>query len=362
MRRIVFFAKHMELGGLEKALLSLLNRLADAQTDVTLVLEERHGPLLALLRPEIHVEEYRLSRCRFVPLRRLLNLSRRLLWAARNGRKYDFSCAYCTYSVIGSRLAQYASENSCLYVHSDYARSLPDEAAFRSFFDELRAGSFAKLVFVSNESLAAFRAVYPQLQARCHVINNLVDDAKIRERAAEPCPVRADGGPVFLFLGRLEEESKRLSRMLEAFRLAHAARPELRLWILGDGKDRPLCEELIEAYRLQDAVTMLGAQKNPYPCLRAADCLLLTSEYEGFPVVYTEALALGKNILTTIRVSDDAIDIADFAVLAEKDAHAIAQAMISFHPTAYAPPDYAAINAERLRRLNGLMTDTEPKN
>ena len=361
MRRIVFFAKNMELGGVEKALLTLLNRLADENTSVTLVLEERRGALLSLLRPEIRVEEHRVSRCRFAPLRKALNFSRRMLWAARNHHKYDFSCAYCTYSVIGSRLAQYASENSCLYVHSDYAVSLPDEADFRAFFEALHVNAFASLVFVSNESRASFAAVYPALKERCRVINNLVDDAEIRARAAAPCPVQAEGGPVFLFLGRLEEESKRLTRMLEAFEIAHKAKPALRLWILGGGKDRALCERLIESYRLQDAVTMLGAQPNPYPYLRAADCLLLTSEYEGFPVVYTEALALGKNILTTIRVSDDAIDIADYACIVEKNAQAIAEEMLAFEVTPCSPPDYAKINAARLRRLEDLMTKRQQK-
>ena len=361
MRRIIFFAKNMELGGVEKALLSLLNRLADPQTEITLVLEEQRGALLGQLRPEIRVEEHRVSRGGFAPLRKALNFSRRMLWAARHYRKYDFSCAYCTYSVIGSRLAQYASGNSCLYVHSDYAASLPDEADFRAFFGALRVQSFESLVFVSNESRASFLKVYPELRTRCHVINNLVDDDAIRARAAEPCPVQPDGGAVFLFVGRLEEESKRLTRMLEAFHIAHAANPSLRLWILGDGKDRALCEGRIESYHLQDAVTMLGAQPNPYPYLRAADCLLLTSEYEGFPVVYTEALALGKNILTTIRVSDDAIDIADYAVLAEKNAQAIAAAMLAFEKAPCSPPDYAKINAARLRRLDDLMKKREQK-
>lgn len=355
MRRLVFFSKNMEIGGMEKALLNLLNRFDFTQYSVTLVLEEKRGALLERLDPAIRVEEYRLSSCGIPLLRKLINFSHRMLWAARRRHTYDFSCAYCTYSIIGSRLAKYAAKNCWLYVHSDYARSLPSETAYRQFFDSLCVQTFSGAVFVSNESRASFLERYPQMEQRTCVINNLVDADEIRALAVrEPAP-EAVGGPVFLFVGRLEEESKRLSRLLEAFRMAREARPGVRLWIVGDGKDRDLCRTLIGSYGLADAVEMFGAQPNPYPYMRQADCLLLTSDYEGFPVVYTEALVLHKNIITTIPVSDDAMDIAAYAQLVDKDARAIAQAMVSFREHPVAPPDFSEINAARMRRLAALI-------
>ena len=43
--------------------------------------------------------------------------------------------------------------------------------------------------------------------------------------------------------------------------------------------------------------------------MKGADYLILTSNYEGFPVVYLEGLALKKKLITTIKVSDDMIKI-----------------------------------------------------
>lgn len=112
MKKLIFFSKHMGIGGLEKALLNLLNSLARFDYQVTLVLEEKRGAFLRELDGRVEVREFRLSACPIKPLRRALNLTKRLLWRLKNAGKYDFSCAYCTYSVIGSRLAQYASRTA----------------------------------------------------------------------------------------------------------------------------------------------------------------------------------------------------------------------------------------------------------
>ena len=58
-----------------------------------------------------------------------------------------------------------------------------------------------------------------------------------------------------------------------------------------------------------DNVEFIGAKKNPYPYMKKSDYLILTSRYEGFPVVYNEAIILEKPIITTIDVSDDYVSV-----------------------------------------------------
>ena len=48
---------------------------------------------------------------------------------------------------------------------------------------------------------------------------------------------------------------------------------------------------------------LLGKKDNPYPYFNISDCLVLTSEYEGYPVVFQEAFVLRLPIITT-EVSD----------------------------------------------------------
>lgn len=356
MKKLIFFTKHMEIGGLEKSLLNLLNRLDFNECEVELVLEEMHGPLLEQLDPHIKISEYRLSECKFVPLRKIINFTKRQLWALKYRNQYDFSCSYCTYSIIGSRLAQYASENSCLYVHNDYTTIYPDPNEFKQFFAELRTHQFRKVLFVSNESRNSFTTLLPELENKCDVINNIVEWEKINALANEPCTVKKDEGEtLFIFVGRLAEPHKRMSRLLEAFKIAREARKDIRLLIVGDGPDRPLCEQLIAEYDLSESVEMVGSQTNPYKYLSKADCLVLSSDYEGFPVVYFESMILGKDIITTIPVSDERVDVGAYATVAEKNAESFAQALINYSVRENEPLNMDELNRKRIEKLYTII-------
>lgn len=356
MKKLIFFTKHMEIGGLEKSLLNLLNRLDFEKYEAELVLEERHGPLLEQLDPRIKISEYRLSACKFVPLRKIINFTKRQLWALKHRNKYDFSCSYCTYSIIGSRLAQYASPNSCLYVHNDYTTIYPDPTEFKQFFAELRTDRFRKVLFVSNESKDSFVRMLPDLEENCDVINNIVEWENIKVLANEPCTVRKDTGDIlFVFVGRLAEPHKRLSRLLEAFKIARETRKDIRLLIVGDGPDREQYEKLIETYNIGAYVEMVGSQTNPYKYLNKADCLVLSSDYEGFPVVYFEAMILGKDIITTIPVSDERVDVGSYATVAEKTAESFAQALIQYQPRSNQPLDMDELNRKRIEKFNSII-------
>ena len=77
--------------------------------------------------------------------------------------------------------------------------------------------------------------------------------------------------------------------------------------------------EYVKDNKLQDKVSFYGRQQNPYPYMKEADYIILTSDYEGFPVVYQEAIALNKPIITTINTSDDQLDMKDYAYIVSKD-------------------------------------------
>ncbi|MGM9586975.1 MAG: glycosyltransferase [Candidatus Limivicinus sp.] len=352
MKKLIFFAKHMEIGGLEKALLNLLNSLDHDRYQVTLVLEEKQGAFLKLLDKRIKVEKYRLSACPFVPLRKMINFTKRWLWGRKNRDQYDFSCSYCTYSVIGSRLSQAASANSCLYVHNDYANIYPDREQFKAFFHQLRTERFHRVVFVSNESRESFCNILPEFAEKTQVINNIINAHEIKALAAEQCDFqRRPEETVFAFVGRLSEPHKRLSRLLNAFALALKERQDLRLLIVGDGPDRELCREQIDKLGLSEHVEMTGASSNPYKYLSRADCLVISSDYEGFPVVYYEALVLGKDIITTIPVSDEQISIADYGTVTDKTPEALATAMKAYQKGVCPPFDMENANRCRIEAL-----------
>ena len=359
MKKIIFFSVNMNIGGMEKALVDLLNELAKKNYDVTLVLEKKEGVLLRQIDRRITVREYRVCTGGNVLMRKVRNFLHRAVWTAANRGKYDFSCAYATYSVIGTRLALAASANSSIYIHSNYFdvyRGQREE--IRRFFDELRLEDFRHIIFVSNESRDKLKRVYPCIEEKGAVIDNLIDADKIWKLSADKVPLKKEGERTFLFVGRLEEESKRLSRLLNAFAAAYQKDRGIRLFIIGEGKDKELCRRLIHELRLEEAVSMLGKKENPYPYIKEADCVLLTSDYEGYPVIYSECLILQTPVITTVPVSDGFVDIRDYEVIVEKDENAVANAILITDLQQYGRNkiDFKELNRKKLESLERLFS------
>jgi len=357
MKKFIFFANNLHIGGLEKSLVALLNAIDTDKISVDLVLEDKSGELLDELKSSIRVSEYRLSKCRIVPVRKIINFFHRLLWSVLRRNKYDFSCSYCTYSVIGSRLMAKCSENSSLYIHSNYfAEGRPAEDG--EILKLLNLNRFAHLLFVSNESMRDFTAHFPYLRSVCAVVNNLIDCSSILKMSKEPISDFTPSHPSFLFVGRLEEESKKLSRLIKSFQIAHNYLPESTLIIVGSGKDKALCEGLIDEYNLSRHIVMVGSTLNPYAYMNYCDCVVLTSDYEGFPVIYYEALLLGKPLITTQAVSDDVIDISDFAYISDKTAESVARGMINYTSLPAAAVNIAQYNNLHLSKFLSIALNT----
>ena len=97
--------------------------------------------------------------------------------------------------------------------------------------------------------------------------------------------------------------------------------------IIGDGEFKEY-RELAKKLSIEDKVYFTGLKKNPFPYYKISDCVVLTSEYEGYPVVFLEALALNKPIIST-KVSDYN-ELMDYGVFTEKTEEEIYKAMENF--------------------------------
>lgn len=100
----------------------------------------------------------------------------------------------------------------------------------------------------------------------------------------------------FLALSRLVPQ-KNLDVMLRAF--AAGFRPGDMLTIVGDGPERARLEELVRRLAIEAQVMFAGHVQDPDPYLEDADCLLLSSDYEGVPAAVLEGIAAGLRIIAT---------------------------------------------------------------
>lgn len=94
-----------------------------------------------------------------------------------------------------------------------------------------------------------------------------------------------------IYMGRLESVVKCPQRVIDTWSYLEEKFPDWKLTIIGDGEDRENLENYVKALNLK-RVSFEGFQK-PIPYYKRASLLLLTSEFEGFPLVLAECMNFG---------------------------------------------------------------------
>jgi len=75
--------------------------------------------------------------------------------------------------------------------------------------------------------------------------------------------------------------------------------PSARFLLVGDGELRPEVEKLVNRFRLKGKVILTGWRRDVPEIMQIIDILVLTSLWEGLPIVFAEAMASGKPVVAT---------------------------------------------------------------
>ncbi len=327
-KKIVFYAHSLEIGGIEKALISLLKNIDYKKYEVTLILENRIGILLKELPKQIIIKEYKISNIKFIIFRKIYNRIKLIYSIIINHNKYDFSCCYVPYSIPGSILMRYFSKKSSIWIHTDYYSLYKENINhFKAFFNNRNINKYNKIFIISNEAKDNFINIYPNLLNKVIVCGNLIEYESIKDLAKEKVKESKNDKIVFINVSRHDEESKKLTRLIKAVCNLSKDYNNFELWMIGEGEDTTIYKDLVNKYNLEHLIKFLGMKTNPYPYFKKADAFVLTSDYEGFPVVYLEALIFDLPIVTTIRTSNTFFDIKDYSILCNKSEKSIANGM-----------------------------------
>lgn len=223
---------------------------------------------------------------------------------------FDHIIDYSGYSPLWSFMLSVAPAGTrSIWLHNDLAADQNREVGGRKPHARNLAGVFTSyhrfdhLVSVS----AALRDINAEKLSRWGRpeqftwARNTIDAGRlIREAAQEPPAgvVPETDGVVFVTVGRLSPE-KNHRRLVEAFAIAHTRHPDARLVIVGDGPLRGEIEALVDQLALTDEVTLTGLQPNPWAIMSRCDGFVLSSDYEGQPMVILEARVLGLPVVST---------------------------------------------------------------
>ena len=132
-----------------------------------------------------------------------------------------------------------------------------------------------------------------------HNAYNMAYEKLVKENDKPELPNK----PYFLFYGRLQNAVKNLTFLLDAFEYSNVWKNGVELLILGNGKDKELLLQKTRGLDCHEFVSFLPYTKNPYPYIANARSVVLTSNYEGFPMVLIEALSLGTPVISLDIIS-----------------------------------------------------------
>ncbi|MCK8480123.1 glycosyltransferase [Psychroserpens algicola] len=148
-----------------------------------------------------------------------------------------------------------------------------------------------KLVAVSEEIKKAIASVYDLTNVI--TIYNPVGD--LQSQAITDEQLVSD---YILFYGRINDEVKNLSLLIESYHKSELPEHNISLIILGDGKDLEAIKLKVRAKNLNKDVIFKSFIDNPYSYVKRAKFTVLTSRYEGFPMTILESLALGTPVVS----------------------------------------------------------------
>ena len=294
-RHVVLYLPDLSAGGAERAALNLLEALPGPDLRVTLLLNRREGPLLPTLPADASVVSLDAHRT-LAALPRLTRFLRKV--------RPDVLISYLEFNNI---VAIWANRMAGRPTRIIVSHHVPMSSFERAALLKRRLVPLLYRISLpaADHVVAVSRGVatgLPRTLATHNllsVIENPIVRARYRELASEPVghPWFAPAEPpVVLGVGRLVP-SKNFSLLVEAFALVAQKRPA-RLVLLGEG---PLHSQLTAQIRrldLEHCAAILPVDPNPWPYMRGARVLALSSLYEGFGNVLVEAMAVGTPVVS----------------------------------------------------------------
>lgn len=333
MKKTLLIVSHaLELGGAERSLIGLLDALNPELWDIDLFLLRHEGELLDAVPGHVHllpsIPAYTvLAR----PMKDTLREGHILLTAARLAGKiaarcyekrsgysdsgvsieyshkytyrlmppiqpdkeYDLAVSFLTPHYICAEHVR--AKKKLAWIHTDYSRVQINRSSELAMW-----GTYDHIVSISDAVTESFLQIFPELQEKIILIENILPETLIR-RQAEAFTVEEEMSPKgirLLSIGRYCT-AKNFDNVPDICARLLRSGLDVYWYLIGFGSDEGLIRQRIRESGMEDRVILLGKKENPYPYIKACDLYVQPSRYEGKSVTVREAQMLGKPVVIT---------------------------------------------------------------
>ena len=355
-KKLIFITEALWIGGIETALVNLLNRLDHDRYDVTCLILRDCQEMAYRITPKCRLivsdrqhavtfrEGYRYKRMYNLmeepqyasKLRRLIWRILRLILRAPEARRY---AAYVKKQMGGEHFdtaviySDRAAETAVRAVSADRFLLFYHHGAMRKeYHDELGYRRAEKVISVSEALAEKLKAYRPQYAGKIISVNNLIDVSGVREKSLEiPETVFPKNCFNIVSCGRLAPAKGMDLAVAACAKLVQDGLTDIHWWIVGGGPDEASLLAQLRALGMERYVTLLGMQDNPYPYIRQADLYVQPSRFEGHCVTVLEARLLAVPILATRNAAEEQLEDGKSGQLCKPDAASIADAVAKLY-------------------------------
>lgn len=356
-KKLIFITEALWIGGIETALVNLLNRLDYNRFDVTCLVLRDSLDVADRITPQCRLivsdRQHKVTFPKGYGCKRLYNIMeepqnaakfRRFIWftlrvvfrAAEakcyasyvkkqlKGEHFDTAVIYSDRAAETAVRAVSADRFLMFYHHGAMRREYHDSYGYRKA-DKVIAVSPALA-----EKLRAYRSKYAD---KIISVNNIIDIDGVREKGLDIPTVKFSADCFnIVSCGRLSH-AKGMDIAVDACaKLVADGFTGFHWYIVGGGPEESALREQIMRLGLEDCVSLLGMQSNPYPYIRCADIYVQPSRFEAFGLTIREAQVLTVPVLSTrTDGSAELISDGETGLLCESDADSIAAAVIRLY-------------------------------
>lgn len=314
--KLLFRHRSMEMGGVEKVMLSLLNNLDREKFDMTVLLNLNQGELrneipkhvrkIAVAKGKEDMSPQRLKQKAQLVMRRLAlayfrknrNKEEAKLF---NNEKFNVEIAmdWRDFEAVLSSPYHYSKKIGWFHSEIQVPKLQPVVPMILKSFPK-----FDHIVYCSQRTKDLMHKHYPNLNYPPEsVIINAIPIEEIKKKSEENISdFTKSEVPVFIAVGRLHTR-KGYHKLMDAHHKLLKDGFEHSVVIIGDGEELPNLLNQQKKLGVEETFTFAGNKMNPYPYIKNADFFILPSESEAWPLVIAEALILKKPIIAT-KVGD----------------------------------------------------------
>lgn len=316
MKKIVFGITSLTLGGAERVLVDIANKLVD-EYEVTIFTIYGKGIFEYELDEKVNLvslydfayNDLSDTKKRIIPIK-VLNSGKSIYKKYIEG-KYDVQVSFLEGPI--TRIFQYGDNvKKIAWIHNDISKVFGDglKAKIKLSLDKSIYKKYDKLVFVSEDNKNEFNNLYKikDVEAKEEVIYNYLDKEKVLAKAEKQVGQEyiEKSVPSIITIARLVPQ-KAIDRLINVHKTLIDEKINHNIYVIGDGPERENLVNQIKELQVEDTFKLMGKRENPYPYLKVADYFVLLSKFEGYGMVIDEAKILNKNIIITKTAAIEAV-------------------------------------------------------